>query len=487
MKTATIMHLAIGLFIAPLFVSCLVLPPKEARAQGSGYPEPFEAYSREELAQMLAPVALYPDVLLSQILMASTYPIEVIEADRWIGRNPGLKDAALDAALLAEDWDPSVKAICHYPSILGLMSERISETTEIGNAFLAQEAEVMDMVQELRARAYAQGNLATDSRQKVVVQKETIIIEPAAPRVIYVPYYDPFVIYGPWWYPAYPPWYWGPPGVSIGFGISYWSAFHFSFTYGTWSYFDWPRRTIFIDVHKRPRFVRHDRWIVKPGRWHHAPVHRRGVVYRDSFTARKYGQDPHRFRDYRRDVRGFPDRRDPHRDGDRRVDDRSRIDRDKRGDDRLRLERDRQVQQRVIRERQTREQAERQKRQTIDRNRQMRKNVDRDRPQQVKQKQVKQEQVKLESVRKEGERGERGRQMRQQTEQEKQGGDRVERQQRQRSRDNVSNRVEDAKRERPSNERGPVNRQNRNDDFRGKGLFGGDDKGGRDDRKGNGR
>jgi hypothetical protein len=315
------------------------------------------------------------------------------------------------------------------------MSERISETTEIGNAFLAQEAEVMDMVQELRARAYAQGNLATDSRQKVVVQKETIIIEPAAPRVIYVPYYDPFVIYGPWWYPAYPPWYWGPPGVSIGFGISYWSAFHFSFTYGTWSYFDWPRRTIFIDVHKRPRFVRHDRWIVKPGRWHHAPVHRRGVVYRDSFTARKYGQDPHRFRDYRRDVRGLPDRRDLHRDGDRRVDNRSRIDRDKRGDDRLRLERDRQVQQRVIRERQTREQAERQKRQTIDRNRQMRENVDRDRPQQIKQKQVKQEQVKLESVRKEGGRGERGRQMRQQTEQEKQGRDRVEREQRQRSHD----------------------------------------------------
>lgn len=276
MKTASIIHPAIGLFIAPLLISCLVMPPKQARAQDGAYPETFEAYSREELAQMLAPVALYPDVLLSQILMASTYPIEVIEADRWVKKNPWLKDDALDAALLARDWDPSVKAICHFPSILALMSERISETTDIGNAFLAQESEVMDMVQELRARTYAQGNLVTDSRQRVVVEKETIIIRPAGPRVVYVPYYDPLSIYGPWWYPAYPPWYWGPSSVRIGVGISYWPAFHFSFTYGSWSYFDWPRRTIFIDVHKRPRYVRHDRWVVKHGRWHHTPVHRRG-------------------------------------------------------------------------------------------------------------------------------------------------------------------------------------------------------------------
>lgn len=207
MKAATIFHLTLGLLIIFFFS----LPP-QSLAQDSSYLEPSAKYREEELAQMLAPIALYPDALLSQVLMASTYPLEVIEADRWVRRNPELKDKSLEAALLSEAWDPSVKALCHFPSILALMSERITETTNLGNAFLAQEAEVMDMVQELRAKANAQGNLTTTSEQKVIVEKETIIIEPADPRVIYVPYYDPFYIYGSWWYPAYPPYYWGPPG-----------------------------------------------------------------------------------------------------------------------------------------------------------------------------------------------------------------------------------------------------------------------------------
>lgn len=119
MKRTTIIHLAIGLF-TPLLLFCLVLSPRQALAQDSSYLD--EAYSREELAQMLAPIALYPDALLSQVLMASTYPIEVIEADRWIKRNPNLRGDALDNAMLPEDWDPSVKAICHFPSILDIMS-----------------------------------------------------------------------------------------------------------------------------------------------------------------------------------------------------------------------------------------------------------------------------------------------------------------------------------------------------------------------------
>jgi len=342
MKAATIFHLALGLLI----ISFFPLPP-QSLAQDSDYLEPSERYSREELAQMLAPIALYPDALLSQVLMASTYPIEVIEADRWVKRNPRLKGEALDAALLDKDWDPSIKAICHFPSILALMSERITETTNLGNAFLAQEAGVMDMVQELRAKAYAQGNLTTTSQQKVIVEKETIIIEPADPRFIYVPYYDPFYIYGPWWYPAYPPYYWMPRGVSIGIGISYWPGFYFGFAFGTWSYFDWHRHHIFIDVHKRPRYVRHDRWISKPGRWYHAPRHRRGVAYRDKSTARKYGQYLYRSRGFRRDIRGFPELRDR----DRRVDVRTRIDRDKGGVERSRIDRDRQIRQPADQER----------------------------------------------------------------------------------------------------------------------------------------
>jgi hypothetical protein len=364
MKATTIFHLALALFIIPFLLSG-VLIPQQAQAQDSDYLASSGEYSQEELAQMLAPIALYPDALLSQVLMASTYPIEVIEADRWVRLNPRLKDEALDVALLDKNWDPSVKAIAQFPSILALMSERITETTELGNAFLAQEAEVMGTVQRLRAKAYAQGNLATTSQQQVIVEKQTIVIQPADPRIIYVPYYDPFHIYGPWWYPAYPPYYWGPSGVSIGYGVSYWPGFYFRVGFNTWSYFDWHRHYIYIDVHKRPRYVRHDRWLVKPGPWQHAPSHRRGVAYRDMSTARKYGQPLPRAREIGRDNRGYYEQRqDLHRRGNERI----VIDRSKREDDRARIDRDRQQrarkeseagrdgqgQQRVERERQSR-------------------------------------------------------------------------------------------------------------------------------------
>ncbi len=444
MKAANIFHLALGLLI----ISFFSLPP-QSLAQDSDHPEPSEKYSREELAQMLAPIALYPDALLSQVLMASTYPIEVIEADRWIKRNSALKGDALDAALLDKDWDPSIKAICHFPSILALMSERITETANLGNAFLAQEAEVMGMVQELRAKAYAQGNLTTTSRQKVIVENGTIIIEPADRRVIYVPYYDPFYIYGPWWYPAYPPYYWVPPGVSVGIGISYWPGFYFGFVFGTWSYFDWHHHHIFIDVHKRPRYVRHDRWISKPGRWYHAPRHRRGVAYRDKSTARKYGQYPYRSREFRRDTRGFPVLRDRDRDRDRRVDDRTRIHRDKGGDDRSRIDRGRQEREWVDRDKQRRERKERE-RAHLDK--QIRKRTERDR------------------------------QIRQPAAQERRERQRVESEQQQRRRDNVFNWVEDGRRERRSSERGRVSRQSRGHGSLGTGRSRGDHRGSRDHR-----
>ncbi len=449
MKAATIFHLALGLLI----ISFFSLPP-QSLAQDNDYLEPSEKYSREELAQMLAPIALYPDTFLSQVLMASTYPIEVIEADRWVKRNPELKGEALDAALLDKAWDPSVKAMCHFRSILALMSERITETTNIGNAFLAQEAEVMDMVQELRAKAYAQGNLTTTSEQKVIVKKETIIIEPADLRVVYVPYYDPFYIYGPWWYPAYPSYYWVPPGVSVSIGISYWPGFYFGFAFGTWSYFDWYHHHIFIDVHKRPRYVRHDRWISKPGRWYHAPRHRRGVAYRNKSTARKYGQYPHRSKDFRRDTRGFPELRDRDRDGDRRIDDRTRIDWDKGGDDRSRIDRDRQERERVDRDKQRRERAEqeRKKRERADVDKQIRERVM------------------------------RNLQMRQPADQERRALQRVKRKQQQRSRDNVFNWVEDGRRERQTSKRGRVSRQGQGDGSRSTGRSGGDDRGNHDDR-----
>jgi len=201
MKASAIYRMTVVLFFATFFVSCFAAPPP-GLAQDVGDEPPPVKFSQEELAQMLAPVALYPDPLLSQVLMASTYPIEVIEADRWVRQNPGLTGDALDAALVNQDWDPSVKALCHFPRVLSTMSERIGETTNIGNAFLAQEDDVMRMVQELRRKAYDQGHLQSDAQQHVVVEQQTIVIEPANPDVIYVPYYDPFYVYGSWWYPA---------------------------------------------------------------------------------------------------------------------------------------------------------------------------------------------------------------------------------------------------------------------------------------------
>lgn len=471
MKAATIYRLAIGLIIACSFVFGYALLPTQVQAQENGYAETSNTYSREELAQMLAPIALYPDALLSQILMASTYPIELIEADRWRKNNSYLQDEALDNALTAQSWDPSVKALCHFPDLLALMSERIGETTDLGNAFLAQEAEVMDTVQQLRAAAYAQGNLPSNDRQTVVVEKETIIIEPADPRIIYVPYYDPYTIYGRWWYPAYAPWYWGPPGVSIGFGLYYWPGFYFSFSYGNWCYFDWHRHYIHIDIHKRPRYGRHDRWIAKPGRWQHAPAHRRGVAYRDRHTAQRYGQAP-RAVQYRRDTRGFPQRQELNRTG--RSIDRNRLERQR--IDRQRVERTPQTRQRLDTQRQrapviernrqvqTRTETNRSIRTKIERERQQRdkittetrqqRRIDRSQPT-VTRRQAKQPQrVRVERDRATRQPALRS-QPRQQRVEQTAPRQRIERQQQRRQpRDNAFNRVDQGIKERRSSERG---------------------------------
>jgi len=278
-------------------MACMVPPVQAAET---------EPYSHAELSQMLAPIALYPDVVLAQVLMAATYPIEVIEADRWLKRNTDLEGRELDEALLEQDWDPSVKELCHLPSIMALMSERIGETTELGNAFLAQETEVMDVVQELRSRAYERGRLSNSKQHRVVVTDTLIVIEPVDPQVIYVPYYDPCDVFAPWWYPPCPSYYWRPSGVSIRVGIAYWPGFYFSYTFGTWSYFDWHRHVIHIEGHRRPRFVRHERWESTSGGWLHRPEHRRGVAYRDLPTTRKFQQAPSQAEEIRRDLRRPP-------------------------------------------------------------------------------------------------------------------------------------------------------------------------------------
>jgi hypothetical protein len=304
MKAVSIFRLMTTGLLIILFLAM----PMPGQSQENGEEAASRAFTHEQLAQMLAPIALYPDSLLSQVLMASTYPLEVIEADRWVKKNKRLKGDSLDDSLLVKDWDPSVKSLCHFPSVLALMSENITETASLGNAFLAQEDEVMDVIQKLRAEAYEQGNLTSTSKQKVIKKEETIVIEPANPDVVYVPYYNPYYVYGPWWYPAYPPYYWGPFPVIVGAGISFWPGPFVSFSLVSWSYFDWHRRSIYIDIHKRPRFFRPHEWYSRPGPWYHSPKHRRGVAYRDKSTASKYGKSSGRSRTFSRDIRGFPER-----------------------------------------------------------------------------------------------------------------------------------------------------------------------------------
>jgi hypothetical protein len=290
-----------------LFLVLLLTTPLSAAALGGQ-----DDYGREQLTQMLAPVALYPDALLSQVLMAATYPLEVVAADRWVRRNPLLTGANLDEALWEQDWDASVKALCHVPEVLALMSERLDETTNLGNAFLAQETAVLEVIQELRSRAYREGNLRSNDKQRVIIKADgSIVIAPADPQTVYVPYYNTRYVYGPWWYPAWPPWYWGPGEIGIGGAIYFWPNVYFGFSYGFgyWSYPDWVNRTIIFDTQRRPRFFRRDYdWRTRQGRWRHEPRHRRGVVYRDRSTAERFGQVSGRGRLYDREVRGFPER-----------------------------------------------------------------------------------------------------------------------------------------------------------------------------------
>jgi hypothetical protein len=271
--------------VGPLIVLLLAVPHSIAAQDAQG------DYSREELAQMLAPVALYPDDLLTQVLMAATYPLEIVEADRWVKNNPMLTGDNLDEALKLQEWDASVKALCHIPTVLALMSEKLDETTQLGNAFLAQESEVMTLVQELRHKAYQEGNLLSNDKQTVTLEADgTIVIGPASPRTVYVPYYNTRYVYGDWWYPAWPPWYWGPD-VVVGAGIHFWpdGYYSFGFGFGFWSYFDWPQRIIVINTHRRPHFFRNDYdWESRRGAWRHDPDHRRGIIYRNRSIAERF-------------------------------------------------------------------------------------------------------------------------------------------------------------------------------------------------------
>jgi hypothetical protein len=221
------------------------LPPKpasQATVQDAHAPQ-YTQQTPEQLQQLVAPIALYPDSLVAQILAGSTFPEQVVEADRWVQAHPDLKGDALGQAVDQQPWDPSIKALTAFPTVLGNMDKNLSWTSSLGDAYYNQQEEVTEAVQLMRQRAQEAGNLKSTPQQTVKTDDSNIVIEPADPQIVYVPAYDPWVIYGgpilawPGWYPYPGIWYEGPYlSWGIGFGIGFYGGFGWG--WGGWG-FDW--------------------------------------------------------------------------------------------------------------------------------------------------------------------------------------------------------------------------------------------------------
>ena len=264
-------------------------PPAAGASPATASPTQ-KTFTQEELDQLVAPVALYPDSLLAQVLMASTYPLDIVQAERWVKANPKVKDKALEDALATQPWDPAVKSLAVFPQLLTMMSEKLDWTQKLGDAFLAQKEEVMATAQALRGKAVSQGTLADSKEQKVITEKvesTTIIkIEPTNPEVVYVPTYNPTVVYGAWPYPAYPPYYYYPPGYVAGGAL-------LGFTAGVivggalWGGCNWGRGDVNVNVNRYNNFNKTN---ISNGNWNHNSDRRGAVPYRDGNTASKYNR-----------------------------------------------------------------------------------------------------------------------------------------------------------------------------------------------------
>ncbi|WP_323989790.1 DUF3300 domain-containing protein [Nguyenibacter sp. L1] len=258
--------------------------------------------SKEELRQMVAPIALYPDALLTQILAASTYPLEIVMADRWV-RAPGngtLKGDALIRALDGQDWDASVKSLVPFPDILHTMSENIDWTQKLGEAFLAQQSDVLAAVQALRGRAEAAGTLKSTARQTVTHEGSNYVITPAQPDTVYVPAYDPNVAYGTWPDPSYPPAYYPPPtgtyaASALATGLAFGAGIAITNSLWGWGQPNWGAGNVNINASRfnginanRYNNFRANGAAVTSGNWQHNPDHRRGVAYANPQVRQQY-------------------------------------------------------------------------------------------------------------------------------------------------------------------------------------------------------
>ena len=247
--------------------------------------------SEAELAQTLAPIALYPDTLLTHILIASTYPIEVIEAERWLNKHSKSTAEQIEKKAEKKDWDASIKALLAFPRVITKLSEDLTWMQALGDAFLQDEARVLASIQTLRQQADQAGNLANMDNVNVIKERKVIIIEPAQPEIIYVPYYDTRVVYGRWHWTHYPPVYWRNPNYyAAHYGHFYWghgvrirSPFYFSA-------FHWHNRHVVVNHYNRPVYHPRKKIVTSHSakRWNHQPKHRRGVAYSNGRLKHKY-------------------------------------------------------------------------------------------------------------------------------------------------------------------------------------------------------
>ncbi|MGV0952161.1 MAG: DUF3300 domain-containing protein, partial [Azonexus sp.] len=273
------------------WLAASVLLVSAVHAQGnapSTAPPPFTA---EELDSLTAPIALYPDALLSQILMASTYPLEVVSAARWAKANPDIKGDAALKKVENETWDVSVKSLAAFPSILDMMNEKLDWTQKLGDAFLAQQKDVLASVQRLRKLAKDNGNLESNQQQVVRSEAQAIVIEPAQPQTIYVPAYNPTVVYGTWPYPAYPPYYYPPspyyyPGgaLATGFAWGLGIAAGAALIGGA----NWGGGDVTINANRAANIDRNYSRS-SSNSWQHNSQHRGNAGYRDSASQQKFG------------------------------------------------------------------------------------------------------------------------------------------------------------------------------------------------------
>src|SRR5436309_1864401 len=310
LRTLSAMVVAVAILPGDTLLSTPSPLPSQSSPQAPKIPS-------DQLDSLVAPIALYPDPLLAQTLAASTYPLELIQLQQWLLKNPGLKDKALADAVAKQSWDPSIQAMAGLPDVVKRLADDIQWTTDLGNAFLAQQNDVMDAVQRMRKKAQDSGNLKSTEQQKVetkvIESKSVIVVEQANPQVVYVPSYDPVVVWGPPVYP-YPPIYYPPPGyyaagLAISFGVGVMMG---AFWGGGWGWgCGWSNNN--ININNNNNFNRNsniggnrnnigngNRPSQQPGRdgigggrgdanWKHNPQHRGGAPYRDRATADRFG------------------------------------------------------------------------------------------------------------------------------------------------------------------------------------------------------